>query len=82
MSQIRLRIQGSFSIDSGCQVKSVDGVRLRLDFFESFFEVIFGVLPFEWLGDLIIKVLKLKYGGFKNIEVWKVVWCQNLALQN
>ena len=53
-----------------------------LDFFECFFEVIFGVFPFEWLGDLIIQVLKLKYRGFKNCEIWKVVWCQDLALQN
>ncbi len=66
---------GPFSIDSGGQAKSVDGVRLRLDFFESFLKVIFGVFPFKWLGYLIIQVLKLKYGGFKNFEVLKVVWC-------
>ena len=59
----------------------VDDVRLGLDFFESFFEIIFGVFPFERLGDLVVEVLKLKYGRFKAFKVWKVGWCQYLALQ-
>jgi len=78
MAQIRLRIQGPFS---GGLSDLVDDVRLGLDFFESFLEIIFGVFPFERLGDLVVEVLKLKYGRFKSFKIWKVVWCQYLALQ-
>lgn len=82
MAQIRLRIQGSFCIGSGGQVDLVDGVLLGLDFVESFLEIIFGVFPFERLGDLVIEGLKLKYGRFKAFKVWEVVWRQDLALQH
>lgn len=59
----------------------IDGVLLGLDFFEGFLEIIFGVFPFERLGDLVVQGLKLQYGSLKGFKVWKVVWCQHLALQ-
>lgn len=71
-----------FCIDSGGQADLADGVLLGLDFLESFLEIIFGVFPFERLGDLVVEGLKLKYGRFKAFKVWEVVWRQDLALQH
>ena len=81
MAQIRSRIHGPFFICLGGSAELVDGVRLGLDFFESFLEIIFGVFPFERLGYLVIQGLKLKDSRFKSFKVWKVVWCQHLTLQ-
>ena len=61
VAQIRLRIEGPSSSGSGGQTDLVDGVRLSLDFLESFLEIIFGVFPFERLCDLVVEGLKLKY---------------------
>jgi hypothetical protein len=82
MSQIRLHIQGSHSLGPGGQTECVDGVRLDLNFFESFLQVLLGVFPLERLGDPFIEPLKIEYRCFQSLEVREVIRGEDFPLQD